>query len=165
MIHTWNSDAVFTVIESPYSGDVEENVKYARRAVRHSLMLGEAPFASHLLYTQEGILDDTKNEERGMGIHIGWRVGEHANRVAFYVDRGWSFGMRAALRKWIPQAHKRPIVLRYIDAGLDGEEPLLRVDWKPMSNMPRHTVAPFAVPFLDDEAYRIVMNVLSSENR
>ena len=47
------------IVESPYAGDIETNVKYARRCVKDSLMRGEAPIASHLLYTQEGILDDT----------------------------------------------------------------------------------------------------------
>ena len=46
------------IIESPYAGDIEKNVAYARDCVRDSLMRGEAPYASHLLYTQPNILDD-----------------------------------------------------------------------------------------------------------
>jgi hypothetical protein len=42
------------IIESPYSGDVETNVAYARAALRDCLSRGEAPLASHLLYTQPG---------------------------------------------------------------------------------------------------------------
>ena len=38
------------ILESPYAGNVEENVAYARAAVRDSLLRGEAPIASHLLY-------------------------------------------------------------------------------------------------------------------
>lgn len=52
------------IVESPFAGDVEENIKYARAAVRDCLMRGEAPIASHLLYTQEGILNDDIPEER-----------------------------------------------------------------------------------------------------
>jgi hypothetical protein len=86
-----------TIIESPYAGDIEENVRYARECMTHSLSLGEAPIASHLLYTQEGILDDSIPEERALGIAAGlaWRV--VAERHAFYEDRGWSRGMLAAL--------------------------------------------------------------------
>jgi hypothetical protein len=40
------------IIESPYAGNVELNVSYARRAVKDSLGRGESPIASHLLYTQ-----------------------------------------------------------------------------------------------------------------
>ena len=44
----------FVIVESPYAGDVAANVEYARAAVADCLRRGEAPFASHLLYT----LDD-----------------------------------------------------------------------------------------------------------
>lgn len=43
------------IVESPYAGDVKTNVAYARAAIRDCLMRGEAPYASHLLYTQEGV--------------------------------------------------------------------------------------------------------------
>lgn len=46
------------IVESPYAGDIEANVAYARRCLRDSLARGEAPIASHLLYTQEGVLRD-----------------------------------------------------------------------------------------------------------
>jgi hypothetical protein len=38
-----------THLESPYAGNVEENVAYARAAVRDSLLRGESPIASQLL--------------------------------------------------------------------------------------------------------------------
>ena len=52
------------ILESPYAGSVEENVAYARAAVRDSLLRGESPIASHLLYTQPGILRDGVPDER-----------------------------------------------------------------------------------------------------
>lgn len=52
------------IIESPYAGDVERNIEYARRRVRDSPARGEAPIASHLLYTQPGIPDDNVPSER-----------------------------------------------------------------------------------------------------
>lgn len=79
------------IIESPYAGDVEENVEYAKRCVKDSLDRGEAPFASHLLYTQ--VLDDTKPEERKLGMEAGFAIGAKADLVAVYVDRGMSPGM------------------------------------------------------------------------
>ena len=45
-------------LESPYAGDIEKNIKYARLCMKDSIDRGEYPFASHLLYTQESILDD-----------------------------------------------------------------------------------------------------------
>lgn len=84
------------IIESPYAGDVERNVEYARAAVRDSLARGEAPIASHLLYTQPGILRDEVPEERqwGVGAGLAWR--RVAEMAVFYVDHGWSAGMSEA---------------------------------------------------------------------
>lgn len=81
------------ILESPYAGEVERNVMYARRAIRHSLSLGEAPIASHLLYTQPGILDDLIKEERDWGINAGLAWGRLAEASVFYTDYGWSHGM------------------------------------------------------------------------
>ena len=82
------------IIESPYAGDVARNIEYARRCVRDSLLRGEAPIASHLLYTQPGILRDDLPEERQHGIDAGlaWRAVASASVV--YVDYGISAGMR-----------------------------------------------------------------------
>lgn len=85
------------IIESPYAGDVEANVAYARKAMADSIRYhGEAPIASHLLYTQPGILDDALVHERVLGIAAGlaWRA--VAQEAIFYVDRGWSNGMLGA---------------------------------------------------------------------
>ena len=48
----------------PYNGDTDRNVRYARACVRDSLLRGEAPIASHLLYTQPGVLRDNVAGER-----------------------------------------------------------------------------------------------------
>lgn len=84
------------IIESPYAGDIEANVAYARAAMRDSLNRGEAPIASHLLYTQPGILRDEIPEERQLGIDAGLAWRRVAEMAAFYVDREWSGGMIAA---------------------------------------------------------------------
>jgi hypothetical protein len=83
------------VVESPYAGDVEANVAYAKRCVHDCLNRSEAPYASHLFFTQPGILDDLVPGERKLGIEAGFAWGRAAELVAFYVDRGWSRGMRA----------------------------------------------------------------------
>lgn len=85
------------VLESPFSGDVEENILYARRCVKDCLNRGEAPIASHLLYTQEGILDDARPEERALGINAGFVWNELADRVVVYTDRGVSRGMELGI--------------------------------------------------------------------
>lgn len=84
------------IVESPFAGDVEGNIAYAKRAVRDCLMRGEAPLASHLLFTQAGILDDNVPSERRLGIGAGLAWYSGAELIVFYMDRGWSPGMEAA---------------------------------------------------------------------
>lgn len=118
---------ILTVIESPYAGDVTRNLAYVRACMRAVLLEGGAPLASHALYTQEGVLDDTVPEERALGIEAGFVIGdamlagaimeaatkefftgtnEHggraldvarAHRVVFFIDLGWSLGMKRGL--------------------------------------------------------------------
>lgn len=85
------------ILESPYAGDIIENLKYARECVRDSLSRGEAPIASHLLYTQDGILDDNIPEERQWGISAGLEWKSVADKHIFYIDRGISKGMEYAM--------------------------------------------------------------------
>ena len=81
------------ILESPFAGDVERNIEYARACVRDSLLRGEAPIASHLLYTQEGILDDDIPEERQHGIDAGLACRSVAEATVVYTDHGISKGM------------------------------------------------------------------------
>lgn len=98
------------ILESPYAGDIETNVEYARRCVRDSLARGEAPIASHLLYTQPGILDDSNAVERQWGIDAGlvWRAVAEASVV--YADRGitkgMEYGIAAAKAAGIPVEYR-----------------------------------------------------------
>ena len=91
------------ILESPYAGDVKGNESYARLCVRDSLSRGEAPIASHLLYTQPGVLDDTDLNERVQGIASGLAWLKKADASVFYVDRGISDGMLQGMlnaQKW-----------------------------------------------------------------
>ena len=85
------------VIESPYAGDVEKNLRYARACMKDCLKRGEAPYASHLLYTQPGILDDTVPAERKLGIDAGFAWGSMAKATVVYTDLGMSSGMKAGI--------------------------------------------------------------------
>jgi len=100
------------VLESPFAGNVETNIKYARRAMKHALDLGEAPYASHLLFTQEGILDDNIQEERNKGIEAGLIWGSCAEATVVYVDYGISKGMQLGIER--AQAEGRSVFMRTI---------------------------------------------------
>jgi hypothetical protein len=108
------------IVESPYAGSSRwrivaflqrmQNRKYARAAVRDSLSRGEAPIASHLLYTQPGILSDADPVERQWGIDAGlaWRAAAEASVI--YTDRGISkgmtYGIEAAQRAGAPVEYR-----------------------------------------------------------
>jgi hypothetical protein len=92
-------DMPLVLIESPYAGDVEKNIAYARACMRDSLYRGEAPFAMHLLYTQPGILNDAVPEERNWGIEAGLAWGKFAEITAVYSDLGITPGMEIGIQR------------------------------------------------------------------
>jgi hypothetical protein len=104
------------IIESPYAAATEDgilaNVRYARSALHHALMRGEAPFASHLLYTQEGVLRDAIKTERRRGILAGHAWFSKADLICFYTDLGWTPGMLEGLRNAL--SDKKRISVRAI---------------------------------------------------
>ncbi|HXN74901.1 MAG TPA: hypothetical protein VN855_00230 [Candidatus Acidoferrum sp.] len=87
------------VLESPFAGKVERNVAYAKLCVRDMLLHGEAPIASHLLFTQPGVLDDNNPEQRKLGIAAGHAWTEIADYIVVYIDFGFSSGMDAGIRQ------------------------------------------------------------------
>ncbi|MET4808566.1 hypothetical protein ABIA95_000200 [Bradyrhizobium sp. LA8.1] len=103
------------VVESPFAGDIEGNLTYLRACMRDCLMRGEAPFASHALYTQPGVLDDGIDVERIYGINAGhaWMHGAHA--VVVYTDRGVSKGMEQGIRSAV--VNDVPIEYRTLGAS------------------------------------------------
>jgi len=72
-------------IASPLSGDVEENLLFARQACRYAMAQGAVPFAPHLLYTQ--MLDDENPEERLLGIDLGGRMLKRCDELWLCGDR------------------------------------------------------------------------------
>lgn len=59
-------------IASPYAGEVEKNVAFARAACRYAIEQGYAPIAVHLIYPQ--LLDDGVQELRKLGLQLGLQV-------------------------------------------------------------------------------------------
>lgn len=104
------------ILESPYAGDIATNLKYARACVRDCLLRGEAPLASHLLYTQDGILKDEVPEERALGIKAGLAWGWVADATVVYVDLGISRGMEEGINH--AHAQIRPVELRTLPPDL-----------------------------------------------
>lgn len=98
------------ILESPYAGDVRKNLKYVRACMHDCLLKGDAPFPSHALYTQEGVLDDLIPDERQLGIEAGLAWGERADATVVYIDLGISGGMKLGIKR--AQDADRPIEYR-----------------------------------------------------
>ncbi len=114
------------VIESPYAGAgttpeeiaaaTELNLQYLRVCLRDSFLRGEAPFASHGLYTQPGVLDDTISTERTLGIDAGFAWRECAELTVVYSDLGITRGMQFGIAD--AAAKGRPVVYRTLGENL-----------------------------------------------
>ena len=101
------------LIESPFAGEVDRNQMYARFCLHDSVTrFREAPYASHLLFTQEFILDDDVPEERKLGIDAGLVWGEAAEKTIVYVDLGMSSGMAYGILNAARATPPRPIEFR-----------------------------------------------------
>jgi len=113
-------------VESPYNGPdaaaVRRHIRFARACVRDSLMRGEAPYASHLLYTQPGILDDRKPDERTHGIEAGYDFETACTLTAVYVNLGTSSGMEYGM-KAAQRAGREIEIRRLPDNWENGEDP------------------------------------------
>lgn len=113
-------------IESPFKGDnwelTRRNVFYARLCVRDSLLRGEAPYASHLFFTQAGILSDVIQEERDLGIAAGQTMGDKFDLRAVYEDfgisKGMQYGIERALKLGQPIEHRMLSRVMNLDEAL-----------------------------------------------
>lgn len=120
------------IIESPYAGDVDRNLRYLRAAMRDCLMRGEAPFASHALYAQDGVLDDGIPGERRLGITAGFAWRGVAGKTVVYTDLGVSRGMRYG----IDDAITRGLTVEYrtIDGWAEVEQTTRAGRWRVFAN-------------------------------
>lgn len=91
------------VVETPFAHARGDEIagkriwRYLRAALRDCIMRGEAPFASHAIYTQPGVLDDWIQEQRAQGIAAGLAWGDVADARVVYTDLGVTKGMQLAI--------------------------------------------------------------------
>lgn len=85
------------VVESPYAGNITQNLRYARACMLDCLRRSEAPIASHVLYAASGCLDDLDHAERTLGINAGLAWAERADATIVFQDLGISRGMRLGI--------------------------------------------------------------------
>ena len=105
------------IVESPFAADdpvlAEQYVLYLRACLHDCLKRGEAPFASHAIYTLPGVLDDKKPEERKLGIEAGFVWRNLARKTVVYTDFGVSPGMAKGIRHAIDQFDEHDHAVEY----------------------------------------------------
>ena len=107
------------IVESPYSSSnghsIETNLDYLRAAMRDCLLRSEAPFASHGLYPQPGVLRDDVPNERALGIAAGFAWHESAEMTVVYTDLGITDGMKQGIANANEQ--HRPVEMRSLPSS------------------------------------------------
>jgi len=94
-------------VASPYAGDIERNMKFAKEACRLVMNEGYAFFAPHLLYPQ--VLDDGCPEERQLGLDMG-------KKMLTSCDELWAFGdfISPGMKDEIDMATQCNIPVKYV---------------------------------------------------
>ena len=141
------------VVESPYSGDIKANVEYMLECLHDSYYVrGEAPIASHALYTRfpqvqlvpgaevyQGHVEDNgvaarHGREHGIKCGDAWTL--KADLVAVYTDRGITPGMQHRIdfcnRNNIPVEHrslkdKRPQIIGLVGRAGSGKDSVVEI--------------------------------------
>lgn len=77
---------------SPYRGDTERNIAYAKELTRKVLEYGYTPITPHLYLTQ--VLDDENPKERELGLMAGKELLKHCEYILVGSRYGISEGMQ-----------------------------------------------------------------------
>lgn len=81
---------------SPYSGDVETNIKLAREFSAYALRFGVMPIAPHLLFPQ--FMDDKIPSEREMAMNFNRQIFDGCEQLWVLIsESGISRGMKAEI--------------------------------------------------------------------
>lgn len=101
---------------SPYTGDVEHNVRCARKYCRFAVMRERIPIAPHLLYPQ--FMDDADEDERALGLFMGVILLTKCHEL-------WCFGdtVSAGMAIELERAAKRGMTVRYFTEDCKEVEP------------------------------------------
>lgn len=99
-IKSSTSPPTYILVESPFAGEVDKNLAYAQKCMRHVFFSSysgpQIPIASHCFFTLA--LDDRNPAERSIGMKAGFAMRSLASEVRVYLDRGLSDGMVYGIR-------------------------------------------------------------------
>lgn len=102
----------YVYIASRVSGDLRKNMALAREYCRFAVNEGVIPVVPHIML--DGVLDDTKEDERNLGLLIGRNLLRKCDEMWVFTDsRGISEGMRSEM-----------------ELATELQIPMFRVDWE-----------------------------------
>lgn len=110
-------------VASPYAGNTEYNIEFAKQACRTVMESGHAFFAPHLLYP--AILDDAAPEQREMGMKMGISVLSRCDELWVFGDtisKGMQAEIDAANHMGIPVQYMT-LVMEQEQSGLEMQTP------------------------------------------
>ena len=110
------SENKLVYIASPYAGEVEKNIEFAKTACRYAMEQNCTPIAVHLLYPQ--FLDDHDPVQREAGLRMGHRVLEACDELwlcGSRISTGMAMELKEAKKLGIPV---RKISAEQIQGGL-----------------------------------------------
>lgn len=86
-------------VESPYGGDVPENLRYLRACLHDCLSRRETPLAAHGLLTQPGVVDADGATAQQLATEAGAVWTQFAHATVVYTDRGVNRHMKEAIAR------------------------------------------------------------------
>lgn len=98
-------------VSSPYRGEIDKNIKKAKKYSRFVVEKGGIPFTPHLLFPQ--IMDDDSLRERDLAMHFNYVLLGKCQEI-------WIFGenITEGMAKEIKIAKKRKMKIRYFTEDL-----------------------------------------------
>lgn len=94
-------------IASPFAGDIEGNIAFARRACLYAIAAGNTPIAVHLLYPL--LLNDVDPTQRETGLRCGLDVLERCDELWVCGDR-----ISSGMQREIAHAIEQDITIHHI---------------------------------------------------
>lgn len=126
---------------------VNKNLEYAKQCCHWVFEQNGVPFASHLFYTQEGMLDDTNQDERKKGIEAGFFIGSFAEKVCVFYDKGISKGMKLGVQK-----------------ALERDQNIEFVSLPNVENKKLHSIQEALEEFIDEPYYSQLLEKMAQQN-
>ncbi len=127
----------FIYVASPYAGDVEKNVAFAKEACEYTRQQGHAFFAPHLFYPE--FLDDNISSQREQGLKMGITALDRSDEL-------WVFGNKIStgMAKEIEYAQKKGIPICHISEQEMAEKMVKEQSQKPPPDLdlPPWEIAP-----------------------